>query len=116
YEDAEGDVYTVGRVDDMIISGGENIYPIEVEDVLLRHADVAEACVVGMPDERLGQMVTAFVVPRAATLTAGDLEAFCRGAPGCAVFKRPRRYEFVAASPRSPTGKLLRRVLLDERR
>ena len=116
YEDAEGDVYTVGRVDDMIISGGENIYPIEVEDVLLKHADVAEACVVGLPDERLGQVVTAFVVPRRAGLKADDLDAFCRAAPGFAIFKRPRRFEFVDALPKSPTGKLLRRILLDGRR
>ena len=101
YEDAEGDVYTVGRVDDMIISGGENIYPIEVEDVLLKHPDVAEACVVGLPDERLGQVVAAFVVPRMATLRPDDLDAFCRAAPGFAVFKRPRRYEFVDALPSS---------------
>ena len=116
YEDVDGDIYTVGRVDDMIISGGENIYPIEVEDVLLRHADVAEACVLGMPDERLGQVVTAFVVRRAPTLTAEDLDAFCLTAPGFAGFKRPRRYEFVETLPRSPTGKLLRRVLVEQRR
>jgi 2-furoate---CoA ligase len=113
YEDAEGDIYTVGRVDDMIISGAENIYPIEVEDVLLKHPDVAEACVVGTPDERLGQIVTAFVVRRDAALTAEALDAFCRAAPGFASFKRPRRYEFVDALPKSPTGKLLRRVLLE---
>jgi 2-furoate---CoA ligase len=116
HEDPEGDIYTVGRVDDMIISGGENIYPIEVEDVLLTHADVAEACVLGLPDERLGQVVTAFVVRRTSRLTADDLDAFCRTAPGFAAFKRPRRYEFVEGLPKSPTGKLLRRVLLEERR
>ncbi|TMQ22302.1 MAG: long-chain fatty acid--CoA ligase [Candidatus Rokuibacteriota bacterium] len=114
YEDEDGDIYTVGRVDDMIISGGENIYPTEVEDVLVRHPDVREACVVGLPDERLGQTVAAFVVPRhgAATLTADELDRFCRAARNFASFKRPRRYEFVAALPKSPTGKLLRRKLL----
>jgi 2-furoate---CoA ligase len=113
YEDDEGDIYTVGRVDDMIISGGENIYPIEVEDVLLKHPDVAEACVVGLPDERLGQAVTAFVVCRSRVPSPETLDAFCRDAEGFASFKRPRRYEFVDALPKSPTGKLLRRVLLD---
>jgi 2-furoate---CoA ligase len=113
YEDAEGDLYTVGRVDDMIISGGENIYPLEVEDVLLRHPAIVEACVVGLPDERLGQAVTAFIVARGEAPSAAALDAFCRGADGFAAFKRPRRYEFVAALPKSPTGKLLRRVLLD---
>jgi 2-furoate---CoA ligase len=113
YEDADGDIYTVGRVDDMIISAGENIYPIEVEDVLLRHPSVAEACVVGMPDDRLGQAVTAFIVGRGEAPSAEALDAFCRGADGFAAFKRPRRYEFVEALPKSATGKLLRRVLLE---
>jgi 2-furoate---CoA ligase len=118
YEDEEGDIYTVGRVDDMIISGGENIYPTEVEDVLVRHPEVQEACVVGLPDERLGQTVTAFVVARrapdgAARLTAEALDRFCREAADFASFKRPRRYEFVEALPKSPTGKLLRRRLLE---
>ena len=116
HEDAEGDIYTVGRVDDMIISGGENIYPIEVEDVLLRHPDVAEACVVGLPDERLGQVVAAFVVVRSSGANATSLDAFCRAAPGFAAFKRPRRYEIVDTLPKSPTGKLLRRVLVDRHR
>jgi len=118
YEDDEGDIYTVGRVDDMIISGGENIHPSEVEDVLVRHPQVQEAGVVGLPDERLGQAVTAFVVPRRAPdgtvmLSADDLDRFCREAKDFASFKRPRRYEFVDALPKSPTGKLLRRRLLD---
>jgi len=118
YEDDEGDIYTVGRVDDMIISGGENIYPAEVEDVLVRHPQVQEACVVGLPDERLGQTVTAFVVARRAAdgtvmLSAEDLDRFCREAKDFAAFKRPRRYTFVDALPKSPTGKLLRRRLLE---
>jgi len=118
YEDYEGDIYTVGRVDDMIISGGENIYPTEVEDVLVRHPQVQEACVVGLPDERLGQVVTAFVVARraddgAAVPSADDLDRFCREAKDFAGFKRPRRYTFVPALPKSPTGKLLRRRLLE---
>jgi len=118
YEDDEGDLYTVGRVDDMIISGGENIYPTEVEDVLVRHPQVQEACVVGLPDERLGQTVTAFVIARRAAdgttmLSADDLDRFCREAADFASFKRPRRYEFVESLPKSPTGKLLRRRLLE---
>ena len=118
YEDADGDLYTVGRVDDMIISGGENIHPVEVEEVLLRHPDVAEACVVGFPDERLGQVVVGFIVARreagggVVKLTAKALDEFCRSATDFASFKRPRRYEVVDALPKSPTGKLLRRLLL----
>ncbi|MBI1736898.1 MAG: AMP-binding protein [Candidatus Rokubacteria bacterium] len=110
YEDDDGDVYTVGRVDDMIISGGENVHPVEVEDVLVRHPAVAEACVVGLPDARLGQVVAAFVVARG-PLTVEELDDFCKRAPDFASFKRPRRYEMVDALPKSPTGKLLRRRL-----
>jgi 2-furoate---CoA ligase len=112
YVDEEGDLFTVGRIDDMIISGGENIYPVEVEDVLLRHPRVAEACVVGLPDARWGQIVAAFVVARGGeTLAADELDRFCRDAKDFAAFKRPRRYELVDALPKSPTGKLLRRRL-----
>jgi 2-furoate---CoA ligase len=101
----------------MIISGGENIHPIEVEEVLLRHPRVAEACVVGLPDPRWGQLVAAFVVARQGpdgvpvSIGADELDAFCQAAPDLAGFKRPRRYELVAALPKSPTGKLLRRKL-----
>jgi 2-furoate---CoA ligase len=113
YEDEDGDLYTVGRVDDMIITGGENVHPVEVEEVLLRHEAVAEACVIGLPDARLGQLVAAFVVARGA-VSADALDDFCKRAPDFASFKRPRRYEFVAALPKSPTGKLLRRRLIEE--
>jgi len=119
YEDEDGDIFAVGRVDDMIISGGENIHPVEVEDVLLRHPGVAEACVIGLPDERWGQIVAAYVVPRRDGAPAGEaptaevLDAFCREAKEFATFKRPRRYEMVESLPRSPTGKLLRRKLLE---
>ncbi len=112
YRDAEGDYWVTGRVDDMIISGGENVYPIEVEDVLARHPDVAEVAVVGLPDEKWGQVVTAFVVPRRPDLTAAELDAYCRASPDLADFKRPRRVVFVRAIPKSPVGKILRRLLL----
>ena len=112
YEDEDGDLYTVGRVDDMIITGGENVHPVEIEEVLLRHPSIADACVIGLPDARLGQVVTAFVVRRD-DVTADALDAFCREAPDLASFKRPRRYEFVTAVPKSPTGKLLRRTLIE---
>ncbi len=112
YRDADGDYWVTGRVDDMIITGGENVYPIEVEDVLARHPGVAEVAVVGLPDEKWGQAVTAFVVPRQATLTAADLDAHCRASPDLAPFKRPKRVVFVKALPKSPVGKLLRRLLV----
>ncbi len=117
YEDKDGDIFVVGRVDDMVISGGENIYPVEVEDVVSRHPSVDEACVVGLPDERWGQVVTAFVVPKRGSngefvsVDEQDLDNFCLQARDLADFKRPRQYEFVSNLPKSPTGKLLRRNL-----
>lgn len=111
YVDGDGDLYVVGRVDDLIISGGENIHPAEVEAALLAHPAVRDAAVVGLPDERWGQVVTAFVVPAAFGLTAEELDRYCREESGLARFKRPRRYVFTDGLPRSPSGKLLRAAL-----
>jgi 2-furoate---CoA ligase len=108
--DADGDIFVTGRVDDMIISGGENISPVEIESCLSLHTGVSEVAVVGLPDERWGKVVTAFIKRRAA-VEADDLDAFCRSS-GLAGFKRPRRYVFVAEIPKSPVGKLLRRKLV----
>ena len=108
--DADGDIFVTGRVDDMIITGGENISPVEIESCLSLHAAVSEVAVVGLPDERWGKIVTAFVKPRDA-IEADELDAFCL-ASGLAGFKRPRRYIFVAEIPKSPVGKLLRRKLV----
>jgi 2-furoate---CoA ligase len=94
----------------MIISGGENISPVEIESCLSLHAAVSEVAVVGLPDERWGKIVTAFVKPRTA-VQAEDLDAFCRSS-GLAGFKRPRKYIFVTEIPKSPVGKLLRRKLV----
>ena len=110
YFDDDGDLFVTGRVDDMMISGGENIMPVEIESVLSLHPDVAEVAVAGLPDERLGQKVTAFVARRA-PVDAGDLDAFCK-ASGLAGFKRPRAYVFVRSIPKSPVGKILRRLLI----
>lgn len=110
--DADGDLFVTGRVDDMMITGGENVAPVEVESCLSLHPDVDECAVVGMPDERWGQIITAFIVPAAdASVTGADLDTHCR-ASSLAPFKRPRRYVFVTALPKSPVGKLLRRQLL----
>ena len=108
--DADGDLWIDGRLDDMIISGGENIHPLEVEDVLASHPGVREAAVVGSPDDRLGQRVVAVVVGDA---TAEELDAHCLASP-LARFKRPREYRLVPALPKSASGKILRRVLRDE--
>jgi 2-furoate---CoA ligase len=108
--DADGDIFVTGRVDDMIISGGENISPVEIESCLSLHAGVSEVAVAGLPDERWGRIVTAFI-KRRAPVEAGELDAFCRTS-GLAGFKRPRRYVFVTEIPKSPVGKLLRRKLV----
>ena len=108
--DRDGDLFVTGRVDDMIITGGENVSPIEIESCLSLHPAVLEVAVVGLADERWGKVVTAFV-KRKGPVTEQELEAFCR-ASGLANFKRPRRFIFVDGLPRSPVGKLLRRLLV----
>ena len=109
YMDEDGDVYVTGRVDDMIITGGENVSPVEVESCLSLHPAVSEVAVVGLPDERWGQIVAAFITRRR-EVAERDLDEHCR-ASGLANFKRPRRYIFVREIPKSPVGKLLRRKL-----
>ena len=111
YFDADGDLFVTGRVDDMIITGGENVSPVEIESCLSLHEAVSEVAVVGLPDERWGKIVTAFVKRSAPVDARTTLDQFCR-ASGLANFKRPRRYVFVEAIPKSPVGKLLRRMLV----
>ena len=110
YVDADGDLFVTGRVDDMIITGGENVSPVEIESRLSLHPAVSEVAVVGLADERWGKVVAAFV-KRSREVEPDELDRFCRGC-GLADFKRPRRYVFVDAIPKSPVGKLLRRKLV----
>jgi len=110
YVDAEGDLFVTGRVDDMIITGGENVSPVEIESCLSLHQAVSEVAVVGLLDERWGKVVTAFV-KRRTPIEHDALDAHCRSS-GLAAFKRPRQYVFVEAIPKSPVGKLLRRLLV----
>jgi 2-furoate---CoA ligase len=110
YFDGDGDLFVTGRTDDMIISGGENISPVEIESCLSLHSAVSEVAVVGVADERWGKIVAAFIKRRGA-VEPDELDEFCR-ASGLANFKRPRRYVFVKTIPRSPVGKLLRRKLV----
>lgn len=110
YMDDDGDLFVTGRADDMIITGGENVSPVEIESCLSLHEAVSEVAVVGLPDERWGKIVTAFVKRRDA-VNEDDLDRYCRSS-GLANFKRPRRYIFVEAIPKSPVGKLLRRLLV----
>ena len=108
--DEDGELYVVGRVDDMVITGGENVYPEEVENVLARAPSVDRVAVVGIPDDRWGQKLVAFVEPAQGQHSADALNAHCRAA-GLAGFKCPKEYVFVERIPQSPVGKLLRREL-----
>jgi len=110
FVDRDGDLFVTGRVDDMIITGGENVSPVEIESCLSLHPAVLEVAVVGLADDKWGKIVAAFV-KRKAPVTEQELQQFCRTS-GLANFKRPRRVIFVDALPRSPVGKLLRRLLV----
>jgi long-chain acyl-CoA synthetase len=110
YLDDEGYLFLTDRVKDMIVSGGENVYPVEVEEALCRHPNVQEAAVIGVPDPRWGEAVKAVVIPRpGAPPTAEELVAFAR--EQLAGYKLPRSVEFVSELPRTPTGKVLKREL-----
>jgi acyl-CoA synthetase (AMP-forming)/AMP-acid ligase II len=104
----------VGRKDDMIISGGENVHPTQVEAVLAEHPAIADAAVVGLPDERWGEVVVAYVVPAAEGLDAAACEAHCSGHPMLAAFKRPRAYRFLSELPMTATGKKLHYQLREQ--
>jgi O-succinylbenzoic acid--CoA ligase len=109
YLDAEGDLWIVQRRHDIIISGGENIYPAEVEAVLQMHPAVAEAAVMGIISAEWGQQVAAAIVARDPLVTADDLLAFTR--EHLAGYKQPRALRFVAELPRTASGKIHRPAL-----
>jgi acyl-CoA synthetase (AMP-forming)/AMP-acid ligase II len=110
YLDADGYLYIHDRVKDMIVSGGENVYPAEVESVLFGHPEVADVAVIGVPDERWGEAVKAIVVRRpGSSVSEEQLMDHCQGK--VAGYKRPRSVDFVDALPRNPTGKILKREL-----
>ena len=106
--DADGYLYLHDRVKDMIVSGGENIYPAEVENVLHDHPAVRDCAVIGVPDDRWGEAVRAIVV-RAAPVEADELIGFARGR--LAGYKLPKAIDFIDELPRNPSGKILKRVL-----
>ena len=110
YLDAEGYVFIHDRVKDMIISGGENVYPAEVESALSEHPAIAEVAVIGVPDEKWGEAVKAVIVLRpGAALTQDELIAWAR--TRIAGFKTPRSVDFADTLPRNASGKLLKREL-----
>ncbi len=108
--DADGYFYIKDRIKDMIVSGGENIYPAELESVLAAHPAIADIAVIGVPDERWGETVKAMVVLKPGSeLTAEELIEWSR--PLLAGYKRPRSVDFISAIPRNPSGKVLKREL-----
>lgn len=108
--DAAGRLFIDGRDDDMIVSGGENVFPGEVEELLVTHPTIEDAAVVGVPDAEYGQRLVAFVVSRAGqALTADQVKDFVRGS--LARYKSPRDVVFLDALPRNPSGKVLKRQL-----
>jgi acyl-CoA synthetase (AMP-forming)/AMP-acid ligase II/ABC-type proline/glycine betaine transport system permease subunit len=108
--DEEGYLYVIGRVDEMVVTGGLNVYPSEVETVLLNHPKVQEAAVVGIPDSRRGQILRANVVLKhGETATRREILSFCK--ERLASFKMPRQLEFKDSLPKSRTGKIVKRQL-----
>lgn len=108
--DSEGYLNIVGRIKDMVIRGGENLYPKEIEDVLFEHPAVASAQVIGVPDERMGEELMAWVVVREGSdLAEEELKAFCKGR--IAHFKVPRYVKFVDEFPMTVTGKVQKFVM-----
>lgn len=106
---AAGGCQVVGRLKDMVKTGGENVSPVEVEETLVGHPAVARAAVVGRPDERWGELVVAFVVPSGADVDPAELEAWCR--ERLSPFKVPRRWHLVDDLPMTPSGKVQRALL-----
>ena len=113
YFDADGFLYIHDRVKDMIISGGENIYPAEVENAVFAHPDIADAAVIGVPDEKWGESVKAIVVTKPDTNPSPEeIIAFTK--ERIAGYKCPKSIDFIEALPRNPSGKVLRKDLREK--
>ena len=112
YMTVDGCVTIVDRKKDMILVSGFNVYPNEVESVVASHPGVAECGVIGVPDAKIGEAVTLFVVRKNPALTEKEIRAYCRAR--LAGYKRPRRIFFRDALPKSPVGKIIRRELRGE--
>ncbi|MFN3477717.1 MAG: AMP-binding enzyme, partial [Candidatus Methylomirabilales bacterium] len=112
-KDEEGYYYILDRKKDMIIAGGFNVYPRDVEEVLYQHPGIQEAVVIGVPDEYRGENVKAYIVPKpGVTLAEQEMSAFCR--EKLAAYKVPRIFEFRSELPKTAVGKILRRTLREE--
>ena len=114
FADEDGFVTVLGRMDHTIKTGGENVHPSEVENLLFTHAGIADAAVVGLPSTTWGQAVCAAIVAKDPALDAETLDRFCRRSPDLARFKRPRHYFFLDEIPSNSTGKVERGRLRDQ--
>ena len=111
--DPQGFLSITGRIKEMLIIGGENVFPREIEEVLVRHPAVSEAAVIGVADPSRGETALAFVeIVDGATFDAGELRAWCR--ESLAGYKVPREIRHLEALPRNPVGKVMRRKLTPE--
>ncbi|SIS94181.1 class I adenylate-forming enzyme family protein [Alicyclobacillus vulcanalis] len=111
--DPDGDLYIVGRMDDVVVSGVDRVWPGKVERVLEHHPDVQEVAVVGQHDDQLGHIVTAFIVSHREDLTPFELDRFCQRDGRLSDFERPRKYVFIDRLPRDASGKVIRRALVE---
>jgi acyl-CoA synthetase (AMP-forming)/AMP-acid ligase II len=110
YKDDEGFIYLKDRIKDMVVSGGENIYPVEVENALAHHEAIVDVAVIGIPDEKFGEALLAFVVLKPGSeLALEEMVEFCRDR--IAGYKIPRQLEIIAEMPRNPSGKILKKEL-----
>jgi len=110
--DDEGFIYIKDRIKDMIISGGENIYPAEIENVIISHPAIGEVAVIGLPDEKWGEIACAVVVADPAEASEEDIIKLC--AEKLSRYKLPKKVEYIDVLPRNPAGKVLKRVLRDQ--
>jgi long-chain acyl-CoA synthetase len=111
--DEDGYLYIVDRKKDMVVVSGYNVYPIEVENVILRHPKVKDCAVIGVPDDYQGESVKAVIVPRdGQELTVDELNAYCR--ENLAAFKCPKHYVFRSEVPKNPTGKVIKRLIREQ--
>ena len=113
YLDKEGYLYMVDRKSDMIVSGGMNIYPAEIEAVMIGHPKIAEVAVIGVPDEKWGQSVKALIIAAPGMdVTEEEIIEWCRGK--MAGYRIPRSVDFVSEFPKTPTGKIKKKVLREQ--
>jgi acyl-CoA synthetase (AMP-forming)/AMP-acid ligase II len=110
YVDEEGFIYLKDRLKDMVVSGGENIYPVEVENTIAKHPAVVDVAIIGVPHEKFGEALLAFIVlQKGSALSVDELIEFCRDK--IAGYKIPRQIELLDELPRNPSGKVLKKVL-----